>query len=135
MNHIYKFGLIVIENNRMLLCRPFAYDDLIVPGGIQKEGESYAENLNRQVIEELGKDAHLNNDLTYLGNFNDRAAGKTERQVEIELYLGSVTGTLAPSTEIKELIWFSTSDDEAQLSPVIRNKILPFLIEKGYLHK
>lgn len=131
---MHKIGLAHIKNNKLLLCRPFAFDSLILPGGLKKSGESSVENLVRQVTEELGKDAHLETDsLCYLGNFSDLAAGRTERTVEIELYSGGVSGTLVASTEIKELEWFSPTDDWETLSPIIKNKILPFLIQKRLL--
>lgn len=41
--------------------------------------------------------------LKYLGNFQDFAAGKTQRKAEIELYAGKITGNLKPSSEIKKL--------------------------------
>lgn len=133
---MYKIGLAHIRNNRLLLCRPFAFDPLILPGGLKKTGESPVENLMRQIVEELGGGAHLEtSSLRYLGNFSDFAAGKTERIVEIELYSGELSGTLVASSEIQELKWFSPTDDWETLSPIIKNKILPFLIQNGSLLK
>lgn len=136
MINIYKIGLIVIRNNRLLLCKPFAFDDLIVPGGT-KEGDEPAEaNLLREVKEELGEQAVLDlKSLKYLGNFSDYAAGKTERWVEIELYLGDISGTLVPSSEIKELLWFDPENPNTENpSAVIKNKIIPYLYTAGLLN-
>ena len=134
MKYIYKIGLVVIQDNRLLLCEPVAFKDLILPGGIKEGDESYIDNLLREVREELGENAILNTEsLKYLGNFEDVAAGKSERVVEIELYQGLISGALTPSSEIKDLHWFSKNDDPRRLSAIIRNKILPFLIENGYI--
>lgn len=130
----YKFGLVCIRGNRLLLCEPYAYSDLILPGGTREDEETFAENLVREVAEELGEEAILHLDsLHYLGNFSDVAAGRTYRLVEIEAYLGSLEGKLIASSEIKKLHWFGPQDDRERLSPIIKNKILPFLLRKGYM--
>jgi ADP-ribose pyrophosphatase YjhB (NUDIX family) len=130
----YKYGLVFIKDNKILLCEPHAYKDLILPGGTKDGDENYLENLQREVVEELGDKAILEIDsLKYIGNFADVAAGRTYRLVEIETYLGNVKGELKPSSEIKALHWFSTSDSYELLSPIIRNKILPYLIEHKYI--
>lgn len=130
MTRLYKYGLAVIKNNKLLLCEPHAFADLILPGGIKEADENHVENLLREVNEELGSGAILDvSSLKYLGNFEDRAAGRTERTVEIELYVGNVSGSLQPSMEIKCLHWFSLKDDRSRLSAIIRNKILPCLIK------
>ena len=134
IRRIYKFGLATIRKNRLLLCEPFAFKDLILPGGIIEGDETHVDNLLREVEEELGNKAILDiNSLIYLGHFQDFAAGRTNVIVEIHLYLGNLKGRLKASSEIKKLNWFSPSDDKATLSQIIRNKILPFLIENNYL--
>jgi 8-oxo-dGTP pyrophosphatase MutT (NUDIX family) len=132
---IYKYGLAVIRDNSLLLCKPYAFDDLIVPGGTKENGEGALENLKREITEELGQSAVLDEQsLRYLGNFSDRAAGKSERVVEIELYAGEVKGPLIASSEIKELVWFDPNDPGShKLSDVVRRKILPFLGQVGLL--
>jgi len=134
---IYKIGLAVIRDNALLLCRPFAFDELILPGGQKEGGETAVENLRREVREELGDDAHFDEkSLRYLGNFSDRAAGRTERTVEIELYSGEVSGRIVASSEIKEIVWFAPSDPSGdKLSAVVERKILPHLFAIGLLKK
>ena len=134
--HFYKYGLILIKDNKILLCEPYAFTDLILPGGTKEGDESHVENLLREVEEELGVQAVLDlESLKYLDNFKDVAAGRTYRIVEIEAYLGNVNGKLTASSEIKNLRWFSPNDDWNVLSPIIRNKILPYLLENNYLSR
>lgn len=134
MTHIYKIGLAVIRDGKLLLCRPHAFPDLLMPGGTRDGTEDYITNLLREVREELGDNACLQADkLTYLGNFKDRAAGKTERTVEIELYLGELAGELRASSEIVELIWYSPGNGNYKVSDIVKNKIIPFLIDKSLL--
>jgi len=134
MIHIYKIGLVVIKDGAILLCRPYAFPDLILPGGIKEGDEDYLTNLAREVREELGSNARLNDaSLQYLGNFSDRAAGKTERIVEIELYLGELGGELVASSEIAELVWYKPSMTSYKPSDIVANKIIPLLISRGLL--
>ena len=130
IRHIYKFGLAFIKNNKLLLCEPFAFKDLILPGGIIEGNETVSENLKREIREELGDGAALDvGSLQYLDTFEDYAAGRTNVIVEIKLYLGNVFGPIKASSEIKELHWFGISDDWNRLSRIIKNKILPYLIK------
>jgi 8-oxo-dGTP diphosphatase len=118
---IYKIGLAIIRNDCLLLCKPFAFEALIVPGGIKEGDETVVENLTREVKEELGDDAMLDpQSLHFVGNFVDRAAGKTDRIVEIELYTGQVRGRLTASSEISELVWFNPLEPKGhKLSAVV----------------
>ena len=134
MNKFIKIGLACITNRTLLLCRPFAFNDLILPGGQRDANETDIECLVREIEEELGPRAELDVvTLQYFGTFEDIAASYKEQLVQITLYLGRLHGPLKPSSEIKELVWFSPSDDRTQLSPIIRNKILPALKDAGLL--
>lgn len=136
MRILNKFGLIVVQKGRILLCRPYAFPDLILPGGVIEGNEEPLKNFEREIKEELGPNAKVDpNSLTYLGSYRDIAAGKVNTAVEIKVYLGKVKGELTPSSEIKELVWFSPRDDVSELSPIIRNKILPDLIKRGLLSR
>ena len=128
MNKFIKVGLVCIRNKALLLCRPYAFNDLILPGGQRGSDESDTACLLREIKEELGSSAELEMDtLQYFGRFEDVAASYKEKRVEITIYLGQISGALKPSSEIKDLVWFSSSDDSTQLSPIIRNHILPAL--------
>jgi len=134
MKKLYKYGVAIISDNRLLLCRPFAFRDLIIPGGIREGEENHITNLIRETSEELGDQAKLVlSSLEYLGNFEDVAAGRSDAIVEIELYKAKIDGTLKASSEIAELVWFDPRTMHAQLSPIVKNKILPFLITRGLL--
>jgi 8-oxo-dGTP diphosphatase len=134
MRKLFKYGLAFIRDNKLLVCRPFAFDDYILPGGIREGNETFSEGLEREIKEELGAGAKLDqNSLEYFGNFEDLAAGRRDVLVEIEVYLGEVHGELKASDEIKELVWFSKYDDRDLLSAIIRNKILPSLELHGLI--
>jgi ADP-ribose pyrophosphatase YjhB (NUDIX family) len=132
MADIHKAGLLVIRDDRMLLCRKkHSTSLLILPGGKLEPGELPEECLRREVSEELG-DVDLAA-IEFIGTYADQAAGAEGQTVQIELYAGELTGEPSPQSEIGELVWFAGWDDRVQVSPSIRNKIIPDLIARGIL--
>ena len=129
---IYKIGLLVVRDGRVLLCRRnHGTSLLILPGGKVEAGETALECLRRELREELGEVE--TRDLEYLGAYTDVAAGDENCTVHIELYRGTLTGEPVASAEIAELVWFGAEDDQAELAPSLRNRIFPDLIARGIL--
>ena len=124
-----KVGLAIIRDGRILLCRKKnGLPHLILPGGKPELGESSIDCLQREVREELGQVTVAK--LNYFGTYTSAAAvapGEPPGVVEIELYLGQITGEATASGEIAELVWFGASDDPTQLAPSLANFILPDL--------
>lgn len=136
MVDIEKVGLLLLSGGRLLLCRKRRDTSrLILPGGRIEPGESHEACLLREVAEELGPQTRVQ-DVKYIGvyedvaSFDDPAIRKTLR---IHLYQGRLEGKPAASSEIAELIWFGPGDDPAQLTPILRNRILPDLLARGIL--
>lgn len=127
----HKTGLLVLRDERILLCRKRGLADLILPGGRFERGESPEQCLARELREELGGVRAL--DLRFLGTYTGRAAGDPEGLVLIELYGGELDGAPAASSEIEALVWFGEHDDRSALAPSLVNAILPDLIARGVL--
>jgi 8-oxo-dGTP diphosphatase len=125
---IRKIGLAAIENNRLLLVKKKGLAQLIMPGGKIEKGEAPEECLRREIKEELGADIE---GVKFLGKFEDKASGSSDI-VSIELYAGRIKGVLKAQNEIESHVWFGEGSKEA-LSPIVKNKILPFLNLSGFL--
>lgn len=132
MKKLFKYGLAIIRNNKLLLCQHEGFDDLIMPGGKKEGNETFEEGLSREISEELNAEL-VTNSLLYFGKFEDVAAGKKDTIIEMEVYLGKVEGQIRPSHEIKKVVWFNPNDDWELLSAIVKNKILPALMKKGYI--
>jgi len=129
---IDKVGLLLIRDNKLLLCRKARGTQLLIlPGGKREAGESSLECLARELHEELGEVDPI--DPQFIGVYQHVAAGEAGKQVRIELYRAELTGEPRAQSEIAELVWFSPQGDWGAVSPSIAEKILPDLIARGIL--
>jgi 8-oxo-dGTP diphosphatase len=133
MNRINKIAIAVVKNNKLLLVKKKGIDKLITPGGKIEGRESPQECIKRELKEELNATVDEKS-LNFLGRFEDISAESKDIIVVIDLYSGSISGELKPQQEIESYHWFAAADDENLLSSIIKNKILPFLLENGYLN-
>ncbi len=125
---IYKIGLAVIRKKRLLLVKKKGLEDLILPGGKPEKGETRIGALKRELLEELKV---IVDSARYVGFFEDVAAGKNET-VRIFLYLGELKGKPRPSAEISGIKWYGLKS-RLLLSPVLKNKIVPFFVKKDLM--
>ena len=130
MSDFLKVGLLIVKNiggkKKFLVCQKDNFtSQYIMPGGqIDKDDE--IECLREEIREEL--DSSFDSDkLSYLGTYEDVAAGAEDRKVIIKLYKGELLENPKPSSEIIKLIWLGKNDDLNDVSPVIKNKIIPDL--------
>jgi 8-oxo-dGTP pyrophosphatase MutT (NUDIX family) len=133
----YKIGLLVLNEDatKFLVCEKAAGDITnlyIMPGGRMEE-KTVKDCLRNEIGEELSCKVNFRT-LRYIGEYNDVAAGDPDHEISIELYEGKLIGEPRPSREIKKIHWIGKEDtDNPLVSPVVRNKIIPSLIEKKIL--
>lgn len=130
MRFIRKSALTVVKDEKLLLVKPKVSSWLLMPGGKPKEGESAVDALKREIGEELGcgiEEATI----SFLGRFEDKNADGTA-MVAIDLYSGKLLGEPRPCSEIEELVWVAPDSADERITPVTRNKIMPFLLKVGF---
>ncbi|MBI2664253.1 NUDIX domain-containing protein [Candidatus Woesearchaeota archaeon] len=125
MKRIMKHALLVIKNNKILLNVEKKQKLLLLPGGKPIKGENYLQCLKREIKEELNAEISTAT-LKPLGRFEDIAADN-ESIITVYLYLGELKTKPKPCNEVKRIVWFGAKNDPYRLSPVIRNKIMPYL--------
>lgn len=131
---INKIGLAVIRDGRLLVVRNSGTKLFLMPGGrVEPYDANEVAALSREIEEELAC-ALVSQGLRYLGVFSDIAANDPGRVVQIKLYMGEIDGVPKVSSEIEEMLWFDLLDtDRSQLSPIVANKIVPFLLNGGFI--
>lgn len=137
MAYYNKIGLLVLNDDqtKFLVCEKYPQNvtaDYIMPGG-QFQEDTVEECLRNEVQEELSTAVDLGT-IEFIDEYTDVAAGRPDRDVSIKLYRGTLLGEPVPSTEVKALHWIGKEDmSNDRVSPIIRNKIIPDLVEKGVL--
>ncbi|OIO51567.1 DNA mismatch repair protein MutT [Candidatus Uhrbacteria bacterium CG_4_10_14_0_8_um_filter_58_22] len=105
----------------------------LMPGGSIEAGESVEESLAREVGEELNCQLDVST-VKFVGEYEAPAAGLPGKIVNIKLYSGSIVGQPVPNSEIVALGWLGKNDrDNQEVSEIIREKIIPDLLERGIL--
>src|SRR4030042_3183797 len=132
MKILKKISLAIIKDDKILLVRNKGFKSLLSPGGQLEKDEGDLESLQREIKEELNTVVD-GDSLNYLETFEDLAADREDTKVRIKLYLGEIKGNPTPSSEVSEIVKFSKSDSWDDLSPILKNKIIPYLISGGYL--
>ncbi|MBN2043197.1 MAG: NUDIX domain-containing protein [Candidatus Aenigmarchaeota archaeon] len=129
---IFKHGLAVIRDGKLLLVKKKGVDLLITPGGKPEKGENNIECIEREIMEELGTKIEMES-IELFGTFEDVTAESGNETVRIEMYLGRIKGNPKPSREIEKIFWIDSKTNPSKLSPIVRNRILPALIREGYV--
>lgn len=137
MVYYNKIGLLILNKDRtkFLVCEKAPENvtsDYIIPGG-KLEKENDIDCLKNEIKEELSCDLDITS-LKLIGEYTDTAAGRPSREVTIRLYIGKIIGVPKPSTEIKFIHWIGKEGRvNPKVSPIIRNKIIPDLTDRGIL--
>jgi 8-oxo-dGTP pyrophosphatase MutT (NUDIX family) len=114
---IDKIAWIRLEHGKILSTRSRGKDVYYLPGGKREPGETDVQTLIREIREELDV-AIAPASAAPAGIFRARAHGHADgTEVQMTCYTADYQGTLAPGSEIDELIWL-TYADRGRVSPV-----------------
>lgn len=124
---------VYVRGGKVLKVRSTGKDVFYLPGGKREPGESDAEALTREVAEEVS--VRLDPATLELFAVVDTAAhGYPEgTRVRLACYTAEFTGTLAPSSEIAELAWFTAAD--ADRCPPAGVRVLEELARRGLVDR
>ncbi|MCX4091850.1 NUDIX hydrolase [Nocardia sp. alder85J] len=109
---------VLIAEGRILCARPRGKDVFYIPGGKREGGESDPETLLREIDEELTV-ALLPETVAHVGTYAAAVPEAPGTVVRMACYTADFAGTLAPSSEIDEIAWFTYADRD-RVPPVDR---------------
>ncbi|HYF04889.1 MAG TPA: NUDIX domain-containing protein [Patescibacteria group bacterium] len=136
-----KVGLLVLNESKdkFLVCVPGNYasrkkfNGYLFPGGKFHNGEDDLACLKREIWEELGCGL-VEESIEFIEEFEDAAGTDPSKTVSIRLYKAGLQGEPKPHSEIGELVWLGKeSVNEPRMTPIARNKIIPYLVANGIL--
>jgi 8-oxo-dGTP diphosphatase len=127
MNKLVKCGLVIHRDNKFLINRKRGTKLFLMPGGKPKAGEAPEDCLARELKEEHNVEL-VRESVKIFGEFEDVAANEPDTIISIKLYTGEIIGEPTVNAEVEEQRWFGKKDDPEILSPIIKNKIVPALI-------
>ena len=106
---IDKLAFIYTRDKKVLMALSKGKDTYYIPGGKREWKESDNEALIREVKEELTVDI-IPDTIKYYGTFTAQAHGKPIGvQVRMTCYMANFSGELNPSSEIKDLAYYTYS--------------------------
>ena len=103
-----------------------------MPGGKPKPNETIENCLIREIKEEHKVDL-IPESIKFFGEFEDMAANEPNTIISMKVYTGNIDGIPEINREIEEQRWFGRDDDPEILSPIIKNKILPTILDKNVI--
>ncbi|MFE2960006.1 NUDIX hydrolase [Nocardia tengchongensis] len=95
-----------IEGGRILCARPSGKDVFYIPGGKREGAETDLQTLVREIREELTVEIAPET-VAHVGTYE---ALIPEAVVRMACYTADYSGTIAVSSEIEEIAWFSYAD-------------------------
>jgi 8-oxo-dGTP diphosphatase len=118
-------AVVVDEHGRVLVVRKRGTTAFMQPGGKVDPGETAAEALHRELVEELGVAA---SHTRALGRYVAEAANEPGHQVDAELFLVTLQAEPRAAAEIDEIAWIDPCrPGDIELAPLTRETVLGLL--------
>lgn len=128
-------GTIIIENRKLLLNQPRKRAIYQLIAGKIEQGETPLQAIYREASEEIMTDTLNPNAFEFLMEFEETAS--SDPNLKIHYYLFNYKDKLLCepqiSDEIANFLWYDTSIKDIELSPTLKNVVIPYLIKNGLI--
>lgn len=128
----HKVAGVIIQNRKLLMVRRYDEEHFIIPGGRMEKGETPRQTLERELREELNVGLETTR---FLGVYEAPHFRDKNKLVRMETYLAEISGTPAPSNEIKEIIWIDSSYKmhAIKIASIDEDDVVPELKKRGLI--
>lgn len=133
---IQVVGTLFFKDKKLLIDKPRKRNTFQMVGGRVEDNETILDAAIRECKEELGSKAIFDsNKIKFLMEFDEIATSDPTLKIHMNIFIyeGVLEGELSISDEIEKFMWFSRNDDINLLSNTLKNEIIPFAIENGYI--
>lgn len=127
---LHKVGGILLNDKKVLVCRPKGKETFIAPGGKLEGGESLMDALKRELKEEIS--VGINEiETEEFGTFYGKASGKEESTLRMDVFfIKQWTGEIKPGSEIEEILWINNdSVGKVKIGSIFEREVIPKLKE------
>ena len=136
MEVIQKSAGVIIIDRKLLVSRNKGKDYFIAPGGKIEHGETAPQALVRELFEEQGVRVTEDN-LELVGTFHAVAKSREDENVQLIMNVYVIKhfeGSIAPSSEIAENRWVTSSDaSNIELGSIFEHDVIPILKQQDLI--
>lgn len=129
-------GTMFFKDRKLLIDKPRKRNTYQMIGGRVEEGETPLEAAIRECHEELSDSCKFDESLFELVMDFDEIAtsdGVTKIHFYVFKYNGELKDEPVTGEEIEKFLWYQTSDGTDILSNTLKNEVVPYALENGYI--
>lgn len=129
-------GTMFFKDRKLLIDKPRKRNTYQMIGGRVEDGETPLEAAIRECHEELSDSCKFDESLFELVMDFDEIAtsdGVTKIHFYVFKYNGELKDEPVTGEEIEKFLWYQTSDGVDILSNTLKNEVVPYALENGYI--
>lgn len=129
-------GTMFFKDRKLLIDKPRKRNTYQMIGGRVEEGETPLKAAIRECHEELSDSCKFDECLFELVMDFDEIAtsdGVTKIHFYVFKYNGELNDEPVTGEEIEKFLWYQTSDGTDILSNTLKNEVVPYALENGYI--
>lgn len=129
-------GTMFFKDRKLLIDKPRKRNTYQMIGGRVEDGETPLDAAIRECHEELSDSCKFDESLFELVMDFDEIAtsdGVTKIHFYVFKYNGELKDEPVTGEEIEKFLWYKTSDGVDILSNTLKNEVVPYAIENGYI--
>lgn len=129
-------GTMFFKDKKLLIDKPRKRNTYQMIGGRVEDGETPLDAAIRECHEELSDSCKFDESLFELVMDFDEIAtsdGVTKIHFYVFKYNGELKDEPVAGEEIEKFLWYKTSDGVDILSNTLKNEVVPYAIENGYI--